>query len=149
MILTSNIFQLLLVWTPGKSSPIHDHANSHCVMKVLTGQLKETLYSWPTREPTENGKTSPLTITRESLFKENEVTYISDQLGLHSVSNTQLDQVAVSLHRQYLPSRHVDSCNAHNCQSTHPPMRRPMAAISSTWRLVRRAMSCSVIIILD
>ena len=23
---------LLLVWTPGKQSPIHDHVNSHCVM---------------------------------------------------------------------------------------------------------------------
>ena len=27
-------FQVILVWTPGKISPIHDHANSHCVMKV-------------------------------------------------------------------------------------------------------------------
>lgn len=26
--------QLVLVWSPGKSSPIHDHANAHCVMKV-------------------------------------------------------------------------------------------------------------------
>jgi hypothetical protein len=25
---------LLLVWTPGKASPVHDHADSHCLMKV-------------------------------------------------------------------------------------------------------------------
>ena len=25
---------LLLVWTPGKRSPVHDHADSHCLMKV-------------------------------------------------------------------------------------------------------------------
>lgn len=25
---------LLLVWTPGKKSPIHDHADAHCLMKV-------------------------------------------------------------------------------------------------------------------
>ncbi len=25
---------LLLVWTPGKASPIHDHADAHCLMKV-------------------------------------------------------------------------------------------------------------------
>ena len=25
---------LLLVWTPGKASSIHDHANAHCLMKV-------------------------------------------------------------------------------------------------------------------
>lgn len=44
----TNIYsQLILVWTPGKASPIHDHANAHCVMKVLTGSLTETLYAWP------------------------------------------------------------------------------------------------------
>ena len=26
--------KLILVWTPGKESPIHDHAGSRCVMKV-------------------------------------------------------------------------------------------------------------------
>jgi cysteine dioxygenase len=25
---------LILVWTPGKKSPVHDHADSHCLMKV-------------------------------------------------------------------------------------------------------------------
>jgi cysteine dioxygenase len=25
---------LILVWTPGKQSPVHDHADSHCLMKV-------------------------------------------------------------------------------------------------------------------
>jgi cysteine dioxygenase len=27
---------LILVWTPGKQSPVHDHADSHCLMKVNT-----------------------------------------------------------------------------------------------------------------
>ena len=26
---------LLLAWTPGKKSPIHDHVDSHCVMVCL------------------------------------------------------------------------------------------------------------------
>lgn len=26
--------KLILVWSPGKGSVIHDHANAHCVMKV-------------------------------------------------------------------------------------------------------------------
>lgn len=25
---------LILVWTPGKSSLVHDHADAHCIMKV-------------------------------------------------------------------------------------------------------------------
>ena len=31
---------LILVWTPGKRSPIHDHANAHCVMKVRHSQSR-------------------------------------------------------------------------------------------------------------
>jgi cysteine dioxygenase len=26
---------LILVWSAGKESPVHDHANAHCVMKVI------------------------------------------------------------------------------------------------------------------
>lgn len=32
----ANIGQLILVWSPGKGSVIHDHANAHCVMKVCS-----------------------------------------------------------------------------------------------------------------
>lgn len=28
------LWQLILVWSPGRGSAIHDHANAHCVMKV-------------------------------------------------------------------------------------------------------------------
>lgn len=28
--------QLILVWSPGRESAIHDHANAHCVMKVYS-----------------------------------------------------------------------------------------------------------------
>lgn len=31
-----SMFKLILVWSPGKGSAIHDHANAHCVMKVLS-----------------------------------------------------------------------------------------------------------------
>ena len=30
---------LILVWTPGKKSPVHDHTDSHCLMKVRTHQV--------------------------------------------------------------------------------------------------------------
>jgi len=38
MSLTKSL-QLILVWTPGKESPIHDHAGSHCIMKVWVARL--------------------------------------------------------------------------------------------------------------
>ena len=39
---------MLLCWAPGNQSTIHDHANSHCFVKVLDGTLREVRSS--TRE---------------------------------------------------------------------------------------------------
>ena len=32
---------MLLCWAPGNQSTIHDHANAHCFVKVLSGNLRE------------------------------------------------------------------------------------------------------------
>lgn len=88
---------LVLVWNPGRGSPIHDHANAHCVMKMLKGQLKETLYA-PALDEASTGATRPPQIIKETVYSENEVTYISDQIGLHKIFNTSNDEPAISLH---------------------------------------------------
>lgn len=41
----------MLVWTPGKESKVHDHAASHCLMKIMKGGLKETRWITPTVPP--------------------------------------------------------------------------------------------------
>ncbi|KLJ10339.1 cysteine dioxygenase [Blastomyces silverae] len=89
---------LILVWSPGKGSAIHDHANAHCVMKVLKGALRETQYSWPEEDKVQKGEPSPLAITKDTVYKENQVTYMSDKLGLHKISNPDPDNFAISLH---------------------------------------------------
>ncbi|KAJ5526876.1 hypothetical protein N7513_011035 [Penicillium frequentans] len=89
---------LILVWSPGKGSAIHDHANAHCVMKILKGKLQETLYSWPDQEKIKRGETSPPQITRQTIYEENQVTYMSDKLGLHRISNPDPKNFAISLH---------------------------------------------------
>ncbi|CAH0716813.1 unnamed protein product, partial [Brenthis ino] len=38
---------MILCWGPGHASAIHDHADSHCFMKVLSGSLEEVRYDWP------------------------------------------------------------------------------------------------------
>ncbi|CAH0761589.1 unnamed protein product [Diatraea saccharalis] len=43
---------MVLCWGPGHASAIHDHADSHCFMKLLHGSLEEVRYDWPsTVEP--------------------------------------------------------------------------------------------------
>lgn len=43
---------MILCWNEGQSSAIHDHADSHCFLKVLKGSLLEVKYKLPDEEPT-------------------------------------------------------------------------------------------------
>ena len=70
-------------------------------MKVLAGELHETVYKSPDNKP---GESKPLEIKSSTTFGMNEVTYISDDIGLHRVHNPSSDQVAVSLHCEYTTS---------------------------------------------
>jgi len=85
---------LILCWSPGKSSPIHDHANAHCVMKVLKGELTEILYDWPE----DSGKEEPLHVKSFRTLGHDAVTYMHDKLGLHKIGNPSTDDIAVSVH---------------------------------------------------
>ena len=90
---------LIVVWNPGKGSPIHDHADAHCVMKILKGSLKETLYKMPMNTPPQrSGTATPPEVTKETIYQTDEVTYISDQIGLHKIANASDTEMAVSLH---------------------------------------------------
>lgn len=79
---------LILVWNPGRGSLIHDHSNAHCIMKILKGSLKETLYSWPDQTLVQDGESSPPMVKKETIYQENEVTYISGALSFSSVDVT-------------------------------------------------------------
>lgn len=65
---------MILCWGPEMKSPIHDHTNAHCLVKVLAGNLTETLYTWP-----ENGS---LTLKGETTFPADAVTYMHGYFGL-------------------------------------------------------------------
>ena len=93
-------------------SPIHDHANSHCFMKILSGSLKETLFHWP-----EEGQCGSMTQRGSTTYNTDAVTYINgvcvcthcpahctdscpptDSIGLHCIENPSHTDTAVSLH---------------------------------------------------
>jgi len=116
---------MILCWNEGQSSTIHDHADSHCFMKVLKGGLREIKYNWPdansgsdiisTLEPKCIGNyqndeecEKELQEISRSEMNTNEVFYINDNIGLHRVENSSNTDVAVSLHL-YCPP--FDSCS--------------------------------------
>ncbi|KAG5939768.1 hypothetical protein E4U59_002881 [Claviceps monticola] len=97
---------LVLVWSPGKGSPIHDHGNAHCLMKILHGSLTETRYAFPE----EGAEPGPMKVISEKTYKQNGVTYMADELGLHRVSNRGSD-FAVSLHLYTPPNVAKEGCH--------------------------------------
>lgn len=92
LLLTIASLKLVLVWSPGRGSPVHDHGNAHCLMKILKGNLTETRYAFP-----QHKQSQPLNIISERTHIENDVAYMADDLGLHRMSNRGSD-FAVSLH---------------------------------------------------
>ncbi|KNG48536.1 cysteine dioxygenase [Stemphylium lycopersici] len=103
---------LILVWGPGKKSPIHDHANAHCIMKVLKGRLTETRFATPTDKDREDHRS--MTKIRETTYSENQVTYMADTLGVHRISNPDPTDYAVSLHLYTPPNAAKEGCNVFN-----------------------------------
>jgi cysteine dioxygenase len=70
-------------------------------MKILRGTLTETRYAWPT-VARNNAQDAPLRTISHKVYAENEVTYMSDKLGLHRIANPSEGEYAVSLHCELL-----------------------------------------------
>ncbi|KAJ4321678.1 hypothetical protein N0V94_002769 [Neodidymelliopsis sp. IMI 364377] len=97
------------------------HANAHCIMKILKGSLTETRYAWPTVD-LNNSEDRPLQAISEKTYQADQVTYMSDKLGLHRISNPDNENYAVSLHLYTPPNAAVYGCNVFNeanGRSTH------------------------------
>mmetsp|Transcript_127985 Transcript_127985/g.190673 ORF Transcript_127985/g.190673 Transcript_127985/m.190673 type:complete len:799 (-) Transcript_127985:48-2444(-) len=89
---------LLLCWEKGQKSPIHDHSGSNCWVKVLDGEVEESLY-----DLAEDGLTTTLRSCRK--FQPGAIAYINDSYGVHKMGNANEDRVAISLH-VYSPAYH-------------------------------------------
>ncbi|RPA88150.1 putative cysteine dioxygenase Cdo1 [Ascobolus immersus RN42] len=109
---------LILVWSPNKGSVIHDHANAHCVMKVLKGRLEEKQFEMP--ETGTGNEAKPLKLKKSTTYETNEVAYISDKIGLHSVTNPDPKNVAVSLHLYTPPYAAKFGCNIFDAKTGRP-----------------------------
>jgi len=96
---------ILLCWQPNQKSAIHDHRDSGCWMRMLTGQLTEM--RWKVAESKDESKDCEndfglkeehLVKLSERTYKAGDVFYINNTLGLHSVYNFSQEEPAISLH---------------------------------------------------
>jgi len=125
---------MLLCWAPGNQSSIHDHADAHCFVKDLDGTLKETRYYWHHEKKSEDGG---MVEKGHVHIKPDDVTYMSDELGLHRVENTSHSNPAVSLH---LYSPPFQSCQMFD-ERTGKAMRAPMTFWSKYGEKIHRKKS--------
>lgn len=86
-------YELILIkWKPNSESLIHDHASNGCLLKVIEGSLKETLYD------------QQINKKKETIFNKEEVNYIDNKMGYHKITNLNNDY-SYSLHL-YSPPNH-------------------------------------------
>lgn len=86
-------YELILIkWKPNSESLIHDHPSNGCLLKVIEGSLKETLYD------------QQINKKKETIFNKEEVNYIDNKMGYHKITNLNNDY-SYSLHL-YSPPNH-------------------------------------------
>jgi len=81
LIRASELYELLvLCWSEGQASPIHDHGGQRCWMSVLDGNIRETLFDMPP------ARGLPLVARSRKTLARGEVAFITDDVGLHEIA---------------------------------------------------------------
>jgi cysteine dioxygenase len=95
-------------------SPVHDHAEAHCLMKIIKGTLRERRWAMP-----QTGHEREMTLTSDKTFKEGGVAYMSDEMGVHEIGNPSEREFAVSLHCEFSLASHTLMLQKTNSNSVH------------------------------
>ena len=99
-IVNTEKFELILIcWCKGHKTPIHDHGGEECWVKVISGQLEEVIYK--------KNENDELSVLKTLVSKTNQVTFMKDFLGFHSLENVSKER-SMTLHLYAKPIR---KCN--------------------------------------
>lgn len=96
---------LVLCWSSGQESPIHNHAGQNCWMAVLQGEMEEAQFGI-----VEEGRRSRLIAGPIRTYSAGRVAFINDDIALHRVRPAAA-QPGISLH---LYSKPIDVCNIYD-----------------------------------
>jgi len=101
---TTNFELLLLCWQAGQETPVHCHNDQDCWFFLIDGSIIERQY-----KRSENG--IPI-ITVTETMQESGSYYINDEIGLHSLHNSNKKR-AMSLHIYVNP---IEECSYYSKQ---------------------------------
>ena len=93
---TDDFSMLLLCWSKGCKSAIHDHPCDGCFIVGIQGELEETKY-------VKCKDTNALKETSKVNVKKGDITWMHDYLGFHKVSNLSETEGAITLHIYHPP----------------------------------------------
>ena len=93
---TENFELILICWCEGHKTPIHDHGGEECWVKVIEGEFKEVVYK--------KNENDELIAVKSSISKTNQVSYMKDFMGFHSLENIS-NKKSMSLHLYAKPIR--------------------------------------------
>jgi len=100
---------MVLCWSAGQESAIHNHEGQDCWMAVLDGAVEEVRYPIP------DGSPGPLAPKNSATFQAGQVAFIRDEIGLHLVRPARGSASGgVTLHLYAAP---YDECNCY-CPET-------------------------------
>jgi cysteine dioxygenase len=100
---------MLLCWRAGASSPVHNHPQSECLMRMLRGSVRETRYRLREEARGDAPAACPLVRLCETTLVVGDVACINDSIGLHRVENPHASDVAWTLHL-YMPPYQSSLC---------------------------------------
>ncbi|KAI9316035.1 RmlC-like cupin domain-containing protein [Dichotomocladium elegans] len=94
---------MILAWSKGQQSPIHNHAGSHCIMKVLDGELHETQYAWPSEEVSRGDSTqsTSMPLPQEAV---SDITAANIRTVEHAESDASGKPLTVTNHTSLRPN---------------------------------------------
>lgn len=125
---SDDLFELMVVcWSPGQESPIHNHAGSNCWMGVLDGDVEEVHFDLP-----RDG--APPVQRHARTYRRGQVAFIRDEIALHLVRSA-APAPAASLH---LYSRPIQACQLY-CPETGRVEDREMCFYTVRGELVAQA----------
>ncbi len=87
---------ILLCWEEGQITPIHNHGGEECWVKIIDGEFREKIYT--------TNQAGQLYMVNTINSKTNDVTYMIDFMGYHSIENLSA-QRGLSLHLYAKPIR--------------------------------------------
>lgn len=87
---------ILLCWEAGQITPIHDHGGEECWVKIIEGEIKETIYKLD--------ETGDLHSVKTSIAKTGDISYMVDFMGVHRLENLSSNR-SMSLHLYAKPIR--------------------------------------------